>query len=607
MKKTLWFLGVLLTACSSQQELVNNIIIDKELVTSTNPIIVYKELGFGNGYNSASGHEYFSVLDYVNNASSTEIVSNAHGSSGFTELHIVDTKEKLRNALDISRSLEIQASYMGASASVSHKERIYKETVVNKFNQIAVAKAEYKNEPRVILNPNVKDELIKLAKKSPVEFMLTAGDMFVSKIYTGGSVYGMFELNQRDNTEKKINEKFIKAAASYLKNSVSVTNTSTQTTELSNQISKIKSLIITEGGKGATPNKQDLETFVTFISRFKSDINAADGAPVVLYVQLEPYENIAGFPKIDFSPIRVGQKGFLEKSQDIYDRIDRSIANASFVLDANNNRIFKPETVRDAKEKLAFYEASQSELNIITSIARNDFRKLDTASLKVLDTLKVYDPTIDYTNIPFHEVHTLTDSDTEQRLLITSRSPAEGSIYSGLYLMIEGNILSSEYSSSNAPESEKPVHYNWQIEYYYNHPFFHTSYAVYKGFTQPYYQVTFRDADDSTKIIYDQPFRGEPIPINQNVSVHVRLVNPMQVYYVKDRRGNYHVTKYDNARRKKEPKYKGQRVVKENEPIAKIYDPAGTKPLVKNKKTNIYLDKNKDYMFYDFDKVEKSN
>lgn len=594
-------LTTLLIGCGSEKSLVNRIVLDKNTVPSVNPIIVNKKLSFGSGYNSASGHEFFSVLEYKNTSENTEIISNAYGSSGFTELEVIDNKEKLRDVLDIDRSLEIKVSYLGAKGSINQKEKIYQETEINKFNQVAIAKAKYVNEPRIIINPNVKNELIKLAKKSPEEFMLTAGDMFVSKIYTGGSLYGVFELNKRTETEKKRNEKFLKVTASYLKNSVSYSSNVKKIKETYEETKKVKSLIITEGGNSATPITQDLDAFLEFSGKFKTDITTNGGSPIVLYVQLEPYENIAGFPKIDFSPIRVHQKGFLDMAQDIYDRIDKSISNAEFVTDKKNSVVFSEQDIETAKQKIIQYESFQSELDFITNNARNDFRKLDTLTLNRLNQVKVYEPDYDYSDRPYNETFELEADNTAQKLINDSGSPNDNSNFSGKYLYIEGK-LGSTIVGTTGTESLKPVYYNWNYQYYNTYVF---GIRIYAGFSQPYYQVIFRDKDDANKIVYNKPYANKPIPIYKNVSVEVKLINPNKQYYF-IKKGRYKRIDYNNRWGwRKEPMFVNPRVAN-NKPIARIYDkldPNGVKN--KRSKNNKYLDKNQDYLYYDFDIIDK--
>ncbi|MDO8315895.1 MAG: hypothetical protein Q7T12_00030 [Flavobacterium sp.] len=602
MKKIIFlFIALTFIGCNNQKSLVNKIVLNKNTIASVNPIIVNKKLTFGSGYNSSSGHEFFSVLNYQNTNESTEIISNANGSSGFTDLEIVDNKEKLRDVLDIDRSIEIKVSYLGAKASLNQKEKIYEETEVNKFNQIAITKAKYTNEPRVIINPSVRKELINLAKKSPEEFMLTAGDMFVSKIYTGGTLYGVFELNQRSISEIRKNEKFLKATASYLKNSVSYQTDIKKVKETFENTSKVKTLIITEGGKKPTPSTEGLEAFLQYTSDFKPDVTTDGGSPIVLYVQLEPYENISGFPKIDFSPIRVIQKGFLDKSQDIYDRIDKSISNAKFVTDIKNSVVFNQITIDSAKAKIIEYESNKTKLDFITNNARNDFRKLDTITLNKLNLIKIYEPEYDYSDRPYNETFVLNATYEQQKLISDSGNPNDNTNFSGKYLFIEGE-LGSTINGTTGTETPMSISYNWKYDFFKKISF---GIKTYVGFTQPYYQVIFRDKDDSNKIVYNKPWTGEPVAIYKNVSVEVNLINPDKMYYYM-KRGTYVPLQYDNRYGfVKEPKYIYPRISNKI-PMAKIYDKLNQNGIInKSSLNNQYLDKNEDYLYFDFDKIDK--
>ena len=46
--------------------------------------------------------------------------------------------------------------------------------------------------------------------------MRTCGDMFVSRIYTGGELYMLFSLNSRDTNEKQKNDAFFESTNNYL-------------------------------------------------------------------------------------------------------------------------------------------------------------------------------------------------------------------------------------------------------------------------------------------------------------------------------------------------------------------------------------------------------
>lgn len=551
---------VSLVNTSNQQKFPNGklkINLDKNIVHSTtDPIIVYDKLTFGSGFNSATHKEHFSVVDYNNVDSNTEIIANATGNTGRTTITTCESKEELRNSLDITKSVTAKFNYAGAKASYTNKEHLLNETAVTRYNKIAIVKAEYVNEPRVIINPSIDKQLLELAKKDPVQFMHTCGDMFVSKIYTGGALYGVFDLKARNSSEKESNQSFIEVTGEYLGNSVRASTDVTKVREKFNETKQNKTIIITEGGAMVTPSDGTLESFLKFTGNFKKEVSTKDGAPVVLYVQLEPYENIAGFPKIDFSPIRVHQRSFLEKAQKCEDALQTSIDNANYVL--NNSFLFSKNDSIAADTVNTNYQILQTSLYEIVQKVKSNFELVEhfQDELAQLDSITLFNPKIKFDNSPSSITFDLTRSTEWYPLAPPLNKKGE--------IKIKGSLESQIISNQNLIH---PVYPNWKYVYATTYMF---GIKIYKRYSQPYYQI--RQTDVDGVVIYNGPWNNKPIELKDNVRLDIKMVIPKTRYYFKD--GSKYKEVSEKIRKKlrlsTDPIYKNTHIISKNPPVLTI-------------------------------------
>ncbi|MFD2585561.1 hypothetical protein ACFSQJ_01390 [Croceitalea marina] len=512
------------------------------------PIIVFDKLSFGSGYNSSNAHEYFSVMEYSSIADNTEIISSATGNTGFVEIHKITKKDSLRKVLDITKNASIKAKFGKiGGGKASYKERKFQETRIGELNEIAIVKAQYVNEPRIILNPKLKSSLLKLARTNPKEFMHTAGDMFVSKVYTGGTLYGVFNLNARHYYQKKKNELFVKASGSYLGISASGSIDIKKTQEAFNETSKLDVSYITEGGADSLGDINTIDGFLDGAKVFKKQVSIGQGHPVILYVQLEPYENIAGFPKIDFSPIRVVQKKMLEKCQQISYDIDESMANVLDVI--NNETYYSKEDVKKAREFKSLLPQLEKKLKIEYEKSLNNFEYKEEEVLNTISMNLPFKPSL-IKPIPFYLSKKLKADAGDQSIMNSSNT-------SGKFLFIDGKLASLE--RGKAKEELRDLKYQFNDRRH--RATLSKPYPYIRDF-YPYYLVTFKDIA-SKNIISEIKYSGKEIEVPANVSIEIKLVNQNSQYLDSRRRSRRSLpyTKYLNVR-----------ILDISEPIVKIYE-----------------------------------
>ncbi len=496
--------------------------------------IVYDKLSFGNGYNSVTGREHFGVINYENAAQSTEVIAGALGNSGIVTLEIVEDRESLKKVLDINAKVDLGIKLGAFTSDNSAKVNIYRETNFSSFSKNAVLKAQYKNEPLVLLNPSIKQEWIKLAKKNPDEFMRTCGDMFVSRIYTGGSMYAIYSLHQRDDYEKEKNDFFLKSANKYMGQKLDVEVDVKDLTESKKDITNIKTSIITEGG-AKTPDNTSLEAFVSYANAFKEQVGT-DGRAIVLYVELSPYESIAGFPKdVDFNKIRIIQKEYLETTNEYFDLVGKSMSNAKFV---KKNHLFfsKIDSINAEKEIPKLYSKIEK-LRDLTRHCESDFNDCNLLALKEeFKGFIVFDPEMDFPDFKSIDVELPIVSGGDY-VEVFPDTKEKGMLFS-----IQGT-LESRLNKDNAIVNCKDVSFDSGRDKVYSDILNIKQYEkafgkkhykkywsslvidLYEYWERPYYMVKYSNPK-TKEFLREFAWDGSDTLTEQNVRIEVKLVNP---------------------------------------------------------------------------------
>jgi len=525
------FFSLVIFSCAPENE--NEKLTDDERIYSNRnfstvaaqPMIVYDKLHFGNGYNSTTGQEHFGIIEYENVATNTEVVGGAMGNSGSVSMEILEDKESLKKSLNVNAKVDLNLKLYGVTSNNTAKVDLYKETSFDSFSQNALLKAEYINEPLVILNATVKEQWIELAKKNPDEFLRTCGDMFVSKIYTGGSVYTLFSMQSRDQHQKEQNEYFFESMNSYLGNQFNVQAKTTALEESSSSVKNTNTIVVTEGG-GNTPESAELVDFIKYANEFKTQVTT-DSRPVVLFVELSPFESIAGFPKtVDFNKIRVGQKEFLESATDYYDDIDHSLETAEFVKE--NTAYFDPVDLEEADSVLVTYTQLISEARLLINRCRSDFNDCDMALVaNAVEDFIVYDPDIDFPSFIGDEKALPIEPSTE----FVDLFPTTGDGTEEMMISIDGRVEARIGSNSQPKCLDVSYHEDRNNSVYkamkINKSWWRTDYVdAVELYYRPYYQFRYVDPDNNNNVLRTFRWNGTPFKAEPNVKVQVRLLNP---------------------------------------------------------------------------------
>ncbi len=531
---SLTIIGLILLGCDkqnskSQKELLpeksrDSIIYRKSRIgdhPQPSVIRVYEKLNFGNGYNSTTGQEYFGVLEFEGMDLSSEILANARGNRGQVTMDILENKEELKNSLNISTKADLKFKLGAWSSDNSLKLETLQTTEFNNFSQHAILKASYVNEPLVLINPRIKEELIELAKRDPETFIRTCGDMFVSRIYTGGEMYTLFSLNSRDTNEKVKNDLFFKTTNEYLGNTLDVT---VQAQAMNSSVSKVKNIntvVITEGGF-KTPESTDMEAYIKYANAFKEQVSA-DNRAVILYVELSPYESIAGFPDIDFSIIRVKQRGVLDAASDALYMIEEDYANAKFVQ--KHSELFEPEDVDSSVVVEQKYYEHLNRLQKIIADCSADPNYCYLSDLEIFENYETFNPEFDLPE--WKGTPTKLPLDPNSGWIIVSEDTEDGKI-----LSINGEFQVRLSTTDNDPECRSASYQFDRIPF--GKQYTHTTGALWwkekhyrdikKLYYYPHYQVRYTSLETGNIIKefnWTAPLETEP-----NVKVEVRYRNP---------------------------------------------------------------------------------
>ncbi|MAW95307.1 MULTISPECIES: hypothetical protein [unclassified Leeuwenhoekiella] len=483
-------------------------------------ITVYDKLNFGNGYNSTTGKTYFGVMEFAGSESDIELMAGAKGNRGEVTMEILESKEDLKKSLNVTAEAELDMIIYGITSKNSLKLKTVQDTEFSDFSQHAVIKARYVNEPLVLINPRVKQELIDLAQSDPETFIRTCGDMFVSRIYTGGELYSVFSLSSQDSNEKTQNELFFKSANTYLTTSFTASIDASTVNEKIKNTKNIKTSVITEGG-GRTPDGLELTDYLKYAADFKEQVGA-DQRAVILYVELSPYESIAGFPKLDFSKIRVVQKQFLDLATNLVSSMTEDKNTAEFV--AAHTELFTDEDSAQSQAVIANYPENKNLLARLIADCRADPDYCDFKDLQVFAEYEPYNPQIDFpewqgeqTTLPLKEASgwvTLTENTQDGRILSingdfelrqnTTDSPDCRAL-----------VYRQEIIPFGQQMTEEGGFWWWQNAVYR---------SVFLRFWYPYYEVRYLSLETGD-VVKTFNYSG-PVQVEPNKKVQIRLRNP---------------------------------------------------------------------------------
>lgn len=496
--------------------------VEKQDFIIADKTIVYEKLNFGNGYNSATMHEYFGVIKYDNYKESTELIANAQGNTGFVNVSLNEDKTTLRQTMNMSFKAELDFMIKGLKSNNDYKNEVYRETKFTALNQNVVVKSVYTNEPIVLINPEMREKILEEARGNEIKFMKKYGDVFVSKIFTGGELIASFQLSSVNQYEKEENTRWAKSLNEYADFKLSG-EWEKKTTFEKDKNSLVKDVkVITKGG-GSIGTITNNEQLVEEAFKFKEKVGES---AVVLFVELSPYESLPGFPQdFNFSPIRINQKDYLISVSEMLGRIETSMNNARIVLERRT--LFNTLDIKQANETLKKYSIKQNELKLLGENCINNFENCNITELKNYYTLNLYTPSIKY---PFNiEIDKNFPLIPDKEFQVQNNTFPEANKY---FINILGQIsfvardnpselitsepkFLKESRYAGRDSRNVPVMIGKKKKYI----------NIWENYSKPYYELVYRNIK-TNDVVSVEPWTGTPINLKPNYRLNIRLVNP---------------------------------------------------------------------------------
>lgn len=520
---------------SNNQNIKQSNFTSGKIYIPTKRIIVPEKLSFGNGYNSVTLEEYFNVINYESFEKSAELLALSKGNTGSIEIHSIENKVELKKILDVSEKVDLGLKFDGFSLDGNTKTTVYKESKFSRFEKKVVIKASYRNEPYLLLKPSMNSEILEFAKTNPKDFPSKYGDMFVSKIYTGGTQYAFLNSNYSNHWEQNITDKITDGNATIFDQNL-VGNKTKKTILETSVINNLRqAYVFTEGG--TNPKELKLENFVDNALSFKENVGT-DQKPVVLFVELAPYESLPNFPQdIDFSPIRIRQKEFIERAIEDYEIVEEAANNARFVIE--EKRKFDDKDFEKANELLKKHSDTHQEIITELGKCRGDFKNCELSKLPNIDFYKNYRPIKDFSNnIEVEREIKINEIPINQYIPIEKNTENEPEKY---IFYLSGKIMALSSESKDERTCYKPVkeefretmstryqEVKWEWGGKKSH--WHQKYLFYH---RPYFKVRLTSNSDKNNYL-EFDWNGKPFSLKglNNYNLSIMLVNPeMRITY----------------------------------------------------------------------------
>tara|TARA_R110002073_G_scaffold247619_3_gene410519 strand:+ start:3936 stop:5765 length:1830 start_codon:yes stop_codon:yes gene_type:complete len=411
--------------------------IDDEVVGFDVPheMVHYSDYSWGDALNSTTGKvTKKEILKYDGIEKSTEILNT--GSSGYGKMEIVESASDLSKTLNISKELELKIKYGVYDGKLNVKESFFKESKKSSFNQYAIYKAEFINEPKKLINYSLKDEIRQLSEADEVEFLNTYGDRFVSKRISGGTALAMFELQKTNNETEERNTLFINSTNKIYGQDLNFKFNKEETLILKDRLNILNTEFQVTGGD-SIPTPIDFSAFIDLVKSFRKSVSESSGNPSTLYIISEPMETLLGVDSnIDFTHIRIRQKKYLELYDRMIDTLNLTKENCFFVQKYSN--YFSEEDQVRSKELVNTIANLIAELRVDFVKCSNDFRNCSCSNLQNYDIDITFSP-IPIKEIPFETNYKLPLKQNEEVILLETTKDKP------LYAIVNGFLSSKMY------------------------------------------------------------------------------------------------------------------------------------------------------------------
>ncbi len=546
---------IFLVACNNSEKEIDDLVNDRADWYDLKPIgssVIAMELNFAEGCNSATLEVQTSGVEYKGVDDSAEVMADALGSEGYTEIHWADKKTSLKRVLDITDEVDLNFNIYGWDSENEYRKNIYKETQNNSYHgQIAIT-ASYINTAKVLKKKVLTETAKKLAKDDPDAFMRKYGDCFVYGIYTGGKMYCLFDVDTRTDYEKKVVKTFFESNNSYGEPYKLRASRNTIKTLIDSVVKRKKSFrLFKKGGKGYN-NDFQIDSLAQYALEYANSISPEEKAQI-LYLELRQYETIEDFPEMDFSKIRIAQRGFIKEALGYRDKLTASLDNIEFL---SKNPNYFDETAKSYSLSIKDSISDRlDKLNRVLSQCQDDFDECNSKKLDEFLNTVVYTPQMEFPYFNGKGKNLPITPEAGYKILYENTGPD----VANKWIVISGQLKSQERRNTEVVSCKDPI-FKGEISYMGNKKIVRWKHGkrrrwskpIYLHDFNPYYQLRFTNPKTG-HILRSKNWTGEPIKAEHNQRIEVRLVNPVS-YAQYNWRGHKNID-YSNISNL--PKYNG--------------------------------------------------
>jgi hypothetical protein len=398
----------------------------------------------GRGVDSITAKTYGSAISF----DEPQIQEEAPGQQVDFMLESITSSRELLDKLDLSVTVSFSFAKWGASAEF----KLSQSQTINSYYTYALVRVLVQNPPLLLRNPKFLPEAKELlVQKGWEEFAKSYGWEFVEGVITGGSYYGLIEIQTTNETEQKE----IKAKLGVYYGPFKLDASFTRTLEDISKTTATNVRVIQSGGSGdviETGLEEMIEQAVNFTKMAKEN-------PVPIALIVNDYRSNVPIPLnvIDADNLsKINQKNILSDMGRLYLRLRDYKSNLQFVLD--NLRKFddyRDYSEEELQQKRAAFQGSLEKTAQITDricalseIYASDYHKCETY---------VLDSGFEFIALPTIGGELMTIRQLEEKIAALEAK------FNGPYLSVEGAAGEKAYIGGDGSGSPNPASMDVQM------------------------------------------------------------------------------------------------------------------------------------------------
>ncbi|BAY65118.1 hypothetical protein NIES22_52200 [Calothrix brevissima NIES-22] len=276
------------------------------------------QLYMGRGVNSITGKPFGTAIEFDTPPDDTE------GQEVSLHLLAISSSRELTETLNISASASFKKGFGGVSAEFS----LVQSRQFNNYYTYAMVRCFVKNPPKLLRNPRLKSEAEDLLKqKGWDEFAKAYGWEYVAGHITGGSYYGLIEIQTINETEQQDIKRKLSGFYGAFDASVEVQNSLKEIVK-----NTTTNVFVTHSGGYGQPVAVSLEAMIEDARNFPAVVSKN---PIKIVVLTSDYQSTVPLPQLPNQNfiVRIQQKNTLEDLGREYLKLRDYKANLEFVLE----------------------------------------------------------------------------------------------------------------------------------------------------------------------------------------------------------------------------------------------------------------------------------